>query len=140
MSQAPGCRHSYNDQDISFWLPRMFAAASLCNLRQLPSPFLPSSSPLPFLALSPKLILIFGKKKDATTTRGKPDFKRPRIDVPNASLYLKIKFLVLFLKIKLVKYVCHKNKEKCSGNKLPMVVPVWTCVQMVVLYLTKVIQ
>ena len=77
----------------------MFAEASLCNLRQPLSLFLPARSPLPFLALSPKLASIFEKKKkkkDATITRGKPDFKRPRVDVPNASLYLKIKFLVLF--------------------------------------------
>ena len=75
----------------------MFAEASLCNLRQPLSLFLPARSPLPFLALSSKLALIFEKKKkDATITRGKPDFKRPRVDVPNASLYLKIKFLILF--------------------------------------------
>ena len=118
----------------------MFAEASLCNLRQPLSLFLPARSPLPFLALSPKLASIFEKKKkkDATITRGKPDFKRPRVDVPNASLYLKIKFLVLFFLIKLVKYVCYKNKEKCRGDELPVVAPMWTCVQAVAVYLTEV--
>ena len=55
---------------------------------------LPASLPCPI----PKTGFNFWKKKkkDATITRGKPDFKRPRVDVPNASLYLKIKFLVLF--------------------------------------------
>lgn len=107
VSRAPDCRRSYSDKGSKLRSLRMFAAASLFNLKQLPS------LPRPI----PKASFTFWK------CRGKPDFKRQRADVPNASLYLKIKVLVFFL-IRLVQYVCYK--KNCKGGKLH--VYTWLCV------------